>query len=68
MNKRIIGKVKFFKNNVRWGFITSEYNEEVFLHFTKLSDKTYVPQTGDTVEFSVEDSPRGKTAVEVVKI
>lgn len=68
MNKRMVGKVKFWKRDVKWGFAVITGGDEVFLHHTKITDKTYTPQSGDTVEFSVEETNKGKVAVEVVKI
>ncbi len=64
------GKVKFFNVSKGFGFITTENGEEIFFH------KSNVKQTGfrdnlnqgDSVEFEVRHEPKGKRALNVVRV
>lgn len=62
------GVVKFYKPDVRWGFIINDYREEVFLHHTKIVDKKYVPKKDDVVMFEQQKTDKGLVAVDVEKI
>ncbi len=59
------GTVKFFNHVKGFGFIKIEGQErEVFVHKTGLIDEI---KDNDTVEFKLEDTPKGPSAVEVRK-
>jgi len=63
------GKVKWFNNQKGYGFITPEDGPDVFVHHTAISGDGFKSlDEGQDVEFEVQDGPKGKQAVNVVKI
>lgn len=59
------GKVKFFNNEKGFGFIASdETDKDVFVHKSGLIDQI---REDDQVEFELEDTPRGPSAISVKK-
>ena len=63
------GKVKWFASQKGYGFITLESGSDVFVHQSSIQGDGYrTLDEGQEVEFEVEDSDRGKKAVNVVKI
>lgn len=61
------GKVKFFDSEKGFGFIEpSEGGKDVFVHINNL--KGVELNEDDKVTFDTEDTPRGKTAVNVAKV
>ncbi len=57
------GTVKFFNNTKGFGFISDEGSDkEYFVHSTGLSAPI---KDGDTVEFELEEDPKGMRAVNV---
>jgi len=62
------GKVKWFNNQKGYGFITPEDGPDVFVHHTAISGDGFKSlDEGQDVEFEVQDGPKGKQAVNVVK-
>ena len=60
MNK---GKVKFFNDSKRFGFITEEgSSEDHFVHISGLVDEI---REGDVVEFELQQGKKGLNAVNV---
>lgn len=60
------GTVKWFSPSKGYGFITTESNDEIFLHFSGLvegQDRRLYP--GDRVDFEIADGEKGKKAVNV---
>lgn len=58
------GKVKWFNEEKRFGFITADDGEDVFVHITDLA----VGQTlreGDKVRFDLAPSKKGEKAVNI---
>jgi CspA family cold shock protein len=68
MAERIQGTVKWFNSSKGYGFIAHETGKDVFVHFSAITMDGYRSlNEGDKVEFSIEDSPKGPQAVNVVK-
>ena len=61
------GTVKWFNAEKGFGFIVSEEGEDVFVHFSAIQVDGYKTlEEGQSVEFEIEQSPRGPQAVNVV--
>lgn len=66
MSERIKGHIKWFSLQKRYGFIQREDgSSDVFLH---TRDDALWLKEGDPVEFAVEQTPKGPSAVEVVVV
>ncbi len=69
MPDRIIGTVKWFNAAKGYGFIGREGGKDVFVHFSAIQMDGYKAlNEGERVEFSIEDSPKGPQAVNVIKV
>jgi CspA family cold shock protein len=69
MAERIQGTVKWFNSAKGFGFIAREGGKDVFVHFSAINMDGYKTlNEGDKVEFTIEDSPKGPQAVNVVKL
>jgi CspA family cold shock protein len=69
MADRIVGTVKWFNSAKGYGFIAHEGGNDVFVHFSAITMDGYrTLNEGEKVEFSIEDSPKGPQAVQVVKV
>jgi len=70
MNARITGTVKWFSRVKGYGFISPDGGEkDVFVHFSAITGDGYRNlEEGQRVEFSVEDSPKGPQATQVVDL
>lgn len=69
MSERITGTVKWFNGSKGFGFIEREGGDDVFCHYSAISGEGFRNlDEGDQVEFSVEDNPRGPSAIDVTKI
>lgn len=69
MSERIIGTVKWFNNTKGFGFLAQENGADVFVHHTAIQGEGFHSlEEGQRVEFSIEKSPRGLQAVNVVKL
>lgn len=66
----MFGKVKWFDAKKGYGFIEAEDGSgDVFVHYSDiLSEGFKTLKEGERVKFEVADSPKGKKAVNVVKI
>ena len=60
------GTVKWFNNVKSFGFIEVEGEKDVFVHKNALAEGTSITE-GDSVEFDIEDSPKGPQATNVKK-
>lgn len=69
MSKKI-GQVKWFNENKGFGFITPEDgSNDVFVHYSAIVNSGFKTLAeGQKVEFSVQDSPRGPAAADVVPV
>ncbi len=67
MNDRIKGTVKWFNAAKGYGFISPENGEDVFVHYSAIQSDGYRKLLeGQMVEFSVEETPKGLQATDVV--
>lgn len=67
--KRVTGTVKWFNAAKGYGFLSQEGGEDVFVHFSAISMDGYKTlREGQAVEFTVEQGPKGLTAVNVVAV
>ena len=65
------GTIKWFDEKKGFGFIESEDGggKDVFVHFSNIvGDGFRTLHEGETVEFEVEDGPKGPTAVSVTRV
>ena len=70
MSTRILGTVKWFSRVKGYGFISPDSGEkDVFVHFSAINGDGYRNlEEGQRVEFSIEDSPKGPQAADVVDL
>jgi len=69
MADRIQGTVKWFNNSKGYGFIAHDGGKDVFVHFSAITSEGFKSLSeGDKVEFTIEDSPKGPQAANVVKV
>lgn len=67
MSERLKGVVKWFNASKGYGFIGYDGGEDVFVHFSSITmDGFRKLKEGQTVEFSIEESPKGLQAVNVI--
>ena len=67
MSERETGTVKWFNAAKGYGFIAREGAEDVFVHHTAIVGEGYKNlDEGQSVEFSVEQGPKGLQATNVV--
>ncbi|OGX15911.1 MAG: cold-shock protein [Omnitrophica WOR_2 bacterium RBG_13_41_10] len=63
------GKVKWFSNAKGYGFITTEDEKDIFVHYSAIAGDGYKSlNDGDAVEFEITQSDKGEAAVNVKKI
>ena len=60
------GTVKWFNDRKAFGFIEIEEGKDVFVHRNSLTEGTFLNE-GDSVEFDIEQSPKGPQAINVRK-
>ena len=62
------GTVKWFNNQIGYGFISDEQGNDVFVHYSGLNmDGFKSLDEGASVEFDVVDGAKGPQAVNVTK-
>ncbi|HQN05411.1 MAG TPA: cold-shock protein [Anaerolineaceae bacterium] len=67
MSDRVRGTVKWFNNSKGYGFLAPENGNDVFVHFSAITGDGYrTLEEGQTVEFSIEQGPKGQQAANVV--
>lgn len=63
------GKVKWFKSDKGYGFITVDDGKDVFVHFSAIqSDGFKTLEEGQAVEFDIVEGDRGPQAANVTVI
>ncbi len=67
MSDRVRGTVKWFNNSKGYGFLAPESGNDVFVHFSAITGDGYrTLEEGQTVEFSIEQGPKGQQAANVI--
>ncbi|MGD9006985.1 MAG: cold-shock protein [Desulfobacteraceae bacterium] len=63
------GTVKWFNEKKGYGFIEQEDGPDVFVHFSGINGSGFKSLfEGDRVTFTVEDGPKGPSAVDVTVV
>jgi len=66
MSERITGTVKWFSRTKGYGFITQPNGPDVFVHYSAIQGDGFRNlNEGQTVEFTVQEGPKGLHAAEV---
>lgn len=69
MSERETGTVKWFSAEKGYGFIQREGGTDVFVHYSAIQGGGFKTlNEGQRVEFTVEQSPRGPQAANVVAL
>lgn len=67
MAERETGTVKWFNGSKGYGFIQRAAGDDVFVHFSAIRGQGFRNlEEGQTVEFSVQQGPKGLQATDVV--
>ena len=68
-DEKIKGKVKWFDSKKGYGFIESEGEKDIFVHFSEIIQEGYKTlKDGDEVEFILDKDEQGDRAKGVSKI
>lgn len=63
------GRVKWFSNVKKYGFISADDGRDIFVHFTAILGEGFKTlKEGQSVEFEVVDGPKGARAANVKKV
>ncbi len=65
----MIGSVKWFNNEKGYGFIDNEGKEDIFVHYSAISQDGYKTLAeGQMVEFELIETPKGLQAINVKEV
>jgi CspA family cold shock protein len=68
-SQRVVGTVKWFNDAKGYGFLAQDGGKDVFVHHSAIEAEGFRSLTeGDKVEFSIEQGPKGPSAVNVRRI
>ena len=68
-SQRVVGTVKWFNDAKGFGFLAQDGGKDVFVHHSAIVAEGFRSLTeGDKVEFSIEQGPKGPSAVNVRKV
>ena len=63
------GTVKWFNEKKGFGFLSREDGDDVFVHYSSIQSSGFKSLTeGQSVEFDVQDGPKGPQAVNVTAV
>ena len=63
------GTVKWFNEKKGYGFLSREDGDDVFVHYTSIQNEGFKTlREGQSVEFEIQDGPKGPQAVNVTAI
>ncbi len=63
------GTVKWFNSSKGYGFITTESGSDVFVHHSAIQGDGYKSlDEGQSVEFEIQQGPKGAQAANVTKL
>jgi CspA family cold shock protein len=69
MSERVTGRVKWFNSGKGYGFIERDDGPDVFVHYSAIQGEGFrTLEEGQVVEFSIEQSPKGPQAANVVRV
>jgi CspA family cold shock protein len=63
------GTVKWFNESKGFGFLSQEDGDDVFVHYSSIQSSGFKKlDEGQSVEFEVQDGPKGPQAVNVTVV
>ncbi|MCK5313653.1 MAG: cold shock domain-containing protein [Anaerolineales bacterium] len=66
MDERVTGTIKWFSNSKGYGFIERQDGPDVFVHYSAIKAEGFrTLEEGQTVEFDIEEGPKGLQAANV---
>ncbi len=69
MSERVQGTVKWFNASKGYGFLSRDGGEDVFVHYSAIQTDGYRSlDEGQSVEFTIEQGPKGLQASNVGKL
>jgi CspA family cold shock protein len=69
VEQRVTGRVKWFSRTKGYGFIQQEQGEDVFVHYSAIRGTGFRNlEEGEQVEFTLEETPKGPQASDVIRV